>query len=542
MRKSCPLLLALALAARAEQPIFEGLGKHHRPVATSSADAQRYFDQALTWTYAFNHDEAIRSYEAAAAKDPACAMAWWGIAYNHGPHINNTVVPPERAKAAWDAVQKALSLAVVGDSRMSVVLERALIEALAKRYADPPPADRKPLDEAYAAAMREVYAAHADDADVATLYAESLMDLQPWDLWTKDGKPKGRTEEIMSVLEKVLAKHPDHPGATHLYIHTIENSPFPEKGKAAAETLRTLVPASSHLLHMPGHIDVQTGRWAKAAQANENAIAADRKYRAISPRQGFYAIYMAHNHQFLSWVAMNQGRSEKAVKEARAMVAGVPAEFLEKDPAAVDGYLPIAYEALIRFGRWDEMLEEPAPPAKLPILTAFWHLCRGLSFAAKGEIEDAQTEQAKLRDLTAKIGPDVKMAINPARNVLAIADRVLAGEIALAREDLEAAARELREAVKLEDDLTYMEPPDWLLPTRHTLGAVLVKAKRFEEAERVYREDLAAWPENGWSLWGLKECLRAMGREEEAAAVEQRFAAQWSEADTKLASTCLCVD
>ncbi len=535
MRKSCPLLLALALAAGAEQPIFEGLGKHHRAVATSSAEAQRYFDQALTWTFAFNHDEAIRSYEAAAAKDPACAMAYWGIAYNHGPHINNTVVPPERAKAAWEAVQKALAAKSEG-------VERALIEALAKRYADPQPADRKPLDEAYAAAMREVYAKYGDDADVATLYAESLMDLQPWDLWTKDGKPKGRTEEIMAVLEKVLAKQPDHPGATHLYIHVVENSPFPEKGNAAAETLRTLVPASSHLLHMPGHIDVQTGRWAKAAEANENAIAADRKYRAISPRQGFYSVYMMHNNQFLSWVAMNQGRAEKAIEEARAMVAGVPAEFLEKDPAAVDGYLPIQYEVLIRFGRWDEMLAQPAPSPKLPILTAFRHFCRGLAFAAKGEIEDAQAEQAKFRDLTAKIAPEVIMAINPARNVLAIADRVLAGEIALAREDLGTAASELAEAVKLEDQLTYMEPPDWLVPTRHTLGAVLVKAKRFEEAEKVYREDLAAWPENGWSLWGLKECLRAQGKEEEAAAVEQRFAAVWHEADTKLTSTCLCVD
>lgn len=346
----------------------------------------------------------------------------------------------------------------------------------------------------------------------------------------------------MAVLEKVLAKQPDHPGATHLYIHVVENSPFPEKGNAAADTLRKLVPASGHLVHMPGHIDVQTGRWAKAAEANESAIAADRKYRAISPRQGFYAVYMAHNNQFLSWVAMMQGRSEKAIKEARAMVAGVPAEFLEKTPAAVDGYLPIAYEALIRFGRWDEMLKEPKPMATLPILTAFWHFCRGLSFAAKGEIEDAQAEQAMLREQTAKIAPEVVMAINPARNVLAIADRVLTGEIALARGDLDAAAGELFEAVKLEDQLTYMEPPDWLLPTRHTLGAILVKAKRFEEAEKVYREDLAAWPENGWSLWGLKECLRAQGKEEEAAAVEQRFAAQWFEADTKLASTCLCVD
>ncbi|MCK6458569.1 MAG: hypothetical protein L6Q95_01580 [Planctomycetes bacterium] len=535
MRKSCPLLLALAIAAGAEQPVFEGLGKHHRAVATSSAEAQRYFDQALTWTFAFNHDEAIRSFEAAASKDPACAMAYWGIALNHGPHINNTVVPPERAKAAWEAVRKALAAKSEG-------VDRALIEALAKRYADPPPADRRPLDEAYAAAMGEVYAKHGDDVDVATLYAESLMDLQPWDLWTRDGKPKGRTEEIMAVLEKVLAKQPDHPGATHLYIHVMENSPFPEKASAAADVLRTLVPASGHLVHMPAHIDVQTGRWAKAAEANEKAIAADRAYRAISPRQGFYSVYMAHNHQFLSWVAMMQGRSEKAIKEARAMVAGVPAEFVEKDPAAVDGYLPIAYEALIRFGKWDEMLKEAQPSPKLPILTAFWHFCRGLAFAAKGEIEDAQAEQARLRDLTARIAPEVVMAINPARNVLAIADRVLTAEIALARGDLDAAASELREAVKLEDQLTYMEPPDWLLPTRHTLGAVLVKAKKFEEAEKVYREDLAAWPENGWSLWGLAECLRALGKEEEADAVQQRFAAVWHEADTKLTSTCLCVN
>jgi tetratricopeptide (TPR) repeat protein len=529
------LLLVLAVAARAgEAPLFEGLGHHRRAVTTSSEAAQRYFDQGLTWTYAFNHDEAIRSFEAAVAKDPACAMAYWGIAYCHGPHINNVAVPPERASAAWAALQKALAAKSAG-------VERALIEALAKRYADPQPADRKPLDEAYAAAMREVYAAYPDDVDVATLYAESLMDLQPWDLWAKDGKPKGKTTEIMAVLEKVMAKQPDHPGATHLYIHAVENSPFPEKGDKAADVLRTLVPASGHLVHMPAHIDVQTGRWAMAAEANEKAIEADRLYRAISPRQGFYSIYMAHNHQFLAWTAMMQGRGEKAIREARAMVAGVPAEFIEKSPAAVDGYLPIAYEALVRFGRWDEILKEPKPRETLPILTAFWHLTRALAYAAKGQTEEATKEQAAFRDVAAKIGPTVKMAINPAPNVLAIADRVLDGEIAFARDDVEAAVSRLREAAKLEDDLTYMEPPDWLLPARHTLGAVLVAAKRFEEAEKVYREDLAAWPENGWSLFGLAQCLRARGASDEAAAVEKRFRAVWAQADTKIGTTCLCV-
>jgi tetratricopeptide (TPR) repeat protein len=537
------VLLALAAAARAgDPPLFDGMGRHHRAVTTTSPEAQKYFDQGLTWAFAFNHDEAIRSFEAAAAKDPACAMAYWGIAYCHGPHINNTAVPPEREKAAWDAVRKAQSLAPVGDSRMQVVLERALIDALATRYADPQPKDRKPLDEAYAEAMRKVHEAHPDDVDVGTLYAESLMDLQPWDLWTRDGKPKGRTEEVMAVLERVMAKQPDHPGATHFYIHTVENSPFPEKGNAAAETLRTLVPASGHLLHMPAHIDVQTGRWAMAAEANERALAADRRYREISPRQGFYAIYMAHNHQFLAWVCMNDGRSEKAIREARAMVAGVPAEFIEKSPAAIDGYLPIAYETLVRYGRWDELLKEPAPSPKLPILTAFRHLTRALAFAAKGQLDDAAKEQAAFREAASRIPPDAKMAINPAKNVMALADHVLEGEIALRRNEIDDSVRHLREAARLEDDLTYMEPPDWLLPARHTLGAVLVAAKRFEEAEKVYRDDLAAWPENGWSLFGLARCLDALGRKEEAAAVRKRFDAVWANADTKLSSTCLCVD
>jgi tetratricopeptide (TPR) repeat protein len=378
--------------------------------------------------------------------------------------------------------------------------------------------------------------------DIGTLYAESLMDLQPWDLWTNDGKPKGNTLEIVAVIEKVLAKQPDHPGATHLYVHALENSPYPEKADKAADILRTLVPASGHLVHMPAHIDVQTGRWWLAAEANEKAIEADRKYREISPRQGFYSIYMAHNHQFLSWVCMNDGRSEKAVREARTMIAGVPKEFIEKAPAAIDGYLPIAYEALVRYGRWDELLKEPEPLATLPILTAFWRLTRGLALAAKGQVDDAVKEQAAFRAAVAKIPPDAKMAINKAHNVMAIADHVLEGEIALARGQIEESVRHLRDASVLEDGLTYIEPPDWLLPTRHTLGAVLVSAKRFDEAEKVYREDLVAWPENGWSLFGLAQCLEALGRKDEAAAVRKRFDKVWSNADTKLTSTCLCVD
>jgi tetratricopeptide (TPR) repeat protein len=530
-------LLALAVVAGAEEPLlFDDLGNHHRAIATSSPEAQRYFDQGLTWTYGFNHDEAIRSYEAAAAEDPECALAYWGIAYSHGPHINNPVVPEARAKAAWAALQKALAL-----REKASPVERSLIDALAKRYADPQPADRRPLDEAYAAAMREVHHAHPDDTDVGTLFAEALMDLQPWDLWTSDGQPKGNVREVLAVLEAVLRADPKHPGANHLYIHAVESSPFPEKGIPSADTLRTLVPGSSHLVHMSGHIYVQVGRWPLAAEANVSAIEADRRYRERVPRKGFYRLYMMHNNQFLSFVAMMQGRSELAIAQARRMIADIPKEFAESNAAVVDGYLSIGVESLVRFGRWEEVLKQPKPAESLPITTAFWHFARGVSLAALGRIEEAEKEQEAFHAVVAKVPPDAVMAINPAHTVLALAGHVFAGEIALARKDHDTSVKELRAAAAIEDTLTYMEPPDWLIPVRHTLGAVLVAASRFEEAEQAYREDLKAWPENGWSLFGLLQCLNARGATEEAADVKKRFEAAWADADIKLGSTCLCV-
>ena len=275
-----------------EVPLFEGMGHHHRAVTTSSDLAQRYFDQGLIWAYAFNHDEAIRSFEKATRLDPDCAMAFWGIALCNGPHINNPLVPPERSRAAWNAIQQAIAL-----QDRATETERMLIAALSLRYADPPPADRAPLDQAYAAAMREVWRAHPDDSDVGTLFAEAMMDLRPWDLWTEQGQPRDVTKEVLAALEATLAMDPDHPGANHLYIHTIEASPHPERASAAADRLRQLVPASGHLVHMPSHIDVLTGRWAQAAQQNDAAIEVDRAYRAISPKQEFYRLYMAHNHQ-----------------------------------------------------------------------------------------------------------------------------------------------------------------------------------------------------------------------------------------------------
>jgi tetratricopeptide (TPR) repeat protein len=512
------------------------MGSHHRSVTTSSPLAQQYFDQGLVWAYAFNHDEAIRSFEKATRLDPECAMAWWGIALCNGPHINNPIVPPHRSEAAWEALQRAVAL-----RENTTPTERALIGALSTRYTDPPPADRRPLDEAYAKAMREVWLTYSDDSDVGTLCAEALMDLRPWDLWTKDGRPQPGTEEIIDILEDVLRLDPGNPGANHLYVHAVEASPHPERANAAADRLRGLVPGSGHLVHMPSHIDVLTGRWALASQQNELAIQADREYRAISPKQGFYRLYMAHNHHMLSFASMMEGRSKVAIRSAREVVESVPEDYLRRETALMDPYMGAVYDALKRFGRWDDILREPAPPSYLPITTAMWRFNRGVAYTAKGEVQNAEREQAAFREAVSNVPEDAVMAINPAKNVLQIAAHFLQGEIAFRRGDMDEAVNELRKAIALEDDLLYMEPPEWVQPTRHTLGAVLLSAARYEEAERVYREDLSRWPENGWSLYGLARCLRARGEKTEAEAVEARFRKVWARADARIGSSCLCV-
>ncbi|RIK69220.1 MAG: hypothetical protein DCC65_00275 [Planctomycetota bacterium] len=524
-----------ATGKAAPPPLFEGMGHHARAITTDSPQAQAYFNQGLTWAYAFNHDEAIRSFVEAARLDPDCAMAWWGVALCNGPHINNPVMTPAQSKRAWDALQKALAL-----RDKASYPESRLIDALARRYAENPPADRRALDEAYAEAMKAVYEMDVNDADIATLYAESLMDLQPWDLWER-GAPKGRTPEVLAALEQALKINPRHPGAAHLYIHAVEASPHPEKANAAADVLRTLVPISGHLVHMPSHIDVQTGRWALAADQNEAAIKADAAYRKLSPRQGFYAVYMAHNHHFLAFAAMMGGRSKVALAAARDMVAGVPPDFLREQPQFVDPYMMIVFDVLKRFGRWDDILREPAPSEKLPISRAMHHFARGLAYAAKGEIDRATSEQETFRASVRKIPSDALMAINPAHKVLAVADHMLAGEIAFRKGDIDEAVRQLHESIRVEDTLLYMEPPEWIQPVRHTLGAVLMHAKRYSEAEQVYREDLANWPENAWSLFGLAKALRAQGKSAEADQVERRFKAAWARADVQIGSSCLCV-
>lgn len=522
--------------AEGDGRLFDGMGAHRRAVTTSSREAQRYFDQGLVWAFAFNHDEAIRSFEQAARHDPQCAMAYWGIALCNGPHINNPVVTPERAEAAWEAVERASALKVSATSA-----ERALIDALRKRYSAVPTQDRSSLDKSYAEEMRRVWHQFPNDPDVGSLYAEAMMDLRPWDLWTHDGRPQPGTEEIIATLDKVLQLDPNHPGANHLYIHAVEASPHPELANGAADRLRNAVPASGHLIHMPSHIDVLTGRWELASEQNEQAIRADRKYRKLSPKQDFYRVYMAHNHHMLAFASMMEGRSKTAIRAATELVEAVPEDFARSQPALADPFMGARYDALKRFGKWDALLAEPAPPDYLPITTALWHFHRGLAYAAKGQVQEADREQAAFREAAAKVPPEAVMSINPAKTILQIADHMLTAEIAYRRGQIDSAVAELVKAIELEDNLMYMEPPEWVQPVRHTLGAFLLDAGRYTEAEKVYREDLKEWPNNGWSLYGLSRALAGQEKTAEVRQAEAEFRKAWRRADTQIASSCLCV-
>jgi tetratricopeptide (TPR) repeat protein len=531
---------AVSAEPDAKPPLYAGLGNFGRKITTSSPEAQRYFDQGLCFLYAFNHDEAIRSFEYAANVDPSCPMARWGIAIANGPHINNAIVPPERAKAAWNALTKAREAAGA-----AAPVEQALIAALFKRYADPQPEDRKPLDEAYAAAMREVYRKYPSDADVGALFAESMMDLRPWDLWMADGKPQPGTDEIVATLEAVLANSPNHPLAIHLYIHAVEASPHPEKADAPADRLRDLQAGLGHLVHMPSHLDVRQGRWSQSIIANQKAITADRNYREQSPEHGFYNVYMAHNHHMLAYSAMMCGQSKRAIDAINEMARGIPAKWVQENTAVADGFTAMPLEVLVRFGRWDEVLAAPEPPEYLPIARALRHCARGIAHAAQGKLPEAKNDQVAFAAACKNIPEGAGVGNNTAENLLKIAAHLLAGEI-LYREGqvepalIEKAIAELRKASAIEDTLRYSEPPDWIHPVRHSLGATLLKERRAAEAEQVYREDLARQPNNGWSLYGLAQSLHQQNKHAEAAQIDTRFAEVWKDADIKITSSCYC--
>jgi tetratricopeptide (TPR) repeat protein len=552
MQRHRPLILALAIVTLFSTPLSASaellekpvatvtealdLGRHTFKVTTSSPAAQRAFDHGLTLAYAFSHLAAEKEFRRATEADPQCAMAWWGLALVNGPHINFPAVPAERAKTAVAAITKAQTLAAGVSER-----ERALIDALATRYRDPQPENRAELDEAYAAAMRKVWRAFPKDADVATLCAEALMNLHPWDLWHNDGRAQPWTAEIVATLERALKLNPNHPGANHFYIHAIEASPQPEKALSAADRLRALVPGASHLVHMPSHIYARVGRWTQAATSNSDAMKADELYRAAHPRPGFYAMYMAHNEHFLAFTAMMRGRSAEALQLARGMVAAMPPDFLQEYAGIADGYMIFPAEVLMRFGRWEEILAEPAPRPGLPLSRALWHFTRAVALTALDRTEAAQQERAIFHTAATAVPKDYTFGNNLAADLLAIATKVLDGEMAARAGRLEESIALLREGAHLQDALRYDEPPDWIQPVRHTLGAVLLRAGRPADAEKVYREDLAQYPENGWSLFGLARALRQQGKDANAKTIDARFAKAWSAADLQIDSTCHCL-
>jgi tetratricopeptide (TPR) repeat protein len=524
-------LLSLAACAGAPEGRYEGLGSHTRKIQTSSTEAQTFFDQGLIFLWGFNHDEAIRSFERAAAADPSCAMAYWGISVANGPHINNPAVDPAHARAAWVALGRARAAA-------ADPVERELIEALATRYADPQPADRAPLDKAYANAMRSVWKKHPRDADIGALFAEALMDLRPWDLWTIEGAAQPGTAEILRVLESVLALG-DHPLALHLYIHAVEASPEPGKADVAADRLRELVPGVGHLVHMPSHIDVRRGRWQQAVVANQKAIAADEEYGRHAPPPGFYRIYMAHNRHMLTFAAMMQGNGRQALGMARELMGSFPKEWLQAMAPLADGFLATPYHLHLRFGKWSEMLAEPEAEEIFPLARALRLYARGVALAALKRPAEARAEQKAFREARSRVPKEARFDNNTAADLLAIADAALEGEI-LYREGKSAEAfASLREAVKKEDKIRYAEPPDWIQPVRHTLGAALLDSGAALEAEAVYLEDLQRWPENLWSLAGLTQSLRAQGKKPGEADARLRRAGR--HADIEPSSSCLCL-
>ncbi len=506
-------------------PLYSNLGSHHKRISTKVSTSQQYFDQGLRLVYGFNHEEAIRSFTRAAELDPTCAMCYWGIALAYGPHVN---APMDAASgvAAYAAVQKALSL-----RSHATAPERAYIEALALRYDADPPADRVRLDTAYSRAMGKVAKTSLKDLDAATLYAESLMDLRPWNYWRPDGTPYPGTKEIVRQLESVLTRNPNHPGACHYYIHAVE-AVNPKAAVPCAERLARLMPGEGHMVHMPAHIFIRVGRWNDAVQANHHAIHNDEIFIEGQHPKGVYPLaYYPHNIHFLAFASTMAGRSARAIEAANTLTTKVNLD-AARQVGLLQEMLPYHALTLTTFGKWDDVLAVSLPPEDIRFSYAMAYYARGVAHAAKGEWAEAQAalDTVSAADAATPEGADGKTA-------LAIAVHALSGEIATRRGDLDAGINHFREAVKIEDGGLYFEPPKWYYPIRHSLGAALIKAERHAEAEKVYREDLRRFPENGWSLFGLAQALRAQGKNNEAAATDARFRKAWLDTDVTLTAS-----
>jgi tetratricopeptide (TPR) repeat protein len=511
--------------------LYGNLGTYSHKV-TATAEAQRWFDQGLRLVYGFNHHEAERSFREATRLDPKCAMCFWGIAITQGSNYNSPT-DAEREKRALAAVQEAQRLAAG-----ATPAERALIQALARRHVANPPAERQALDRAYADAMREVARQFSDDLEAGTFFADAMMNLRPWNLWQPDGSAHPGTQELVQALERVLAKNPDHPGALHLYIHAVEASTEPKRAEAAADRLRKLMPGAGHMVHMPSHIYWRVGRYADAESTNIDAVGADREYfKGAQPSELYRGLYYPHNIDFIWHAAGMQGRSTQTIRAAAQFAGSAPPEMIaqmpdmETAPAA-----PIV--ALVRFGKWDEVLKYAEPRKDWLYTRGVWHYARGLAFNAKGQAAEARRELGALDALLATV-PDTRTLafFFRTRNVLQLAANVLGGEIAAKAKDGATAERLLRAAVAEQDTHWFTEPPPWYFPVRQSLGAVLLELGRAVDAERVYRDDLRQNPENGWSLHGLAQSLRAQGKTAEATQVDERFKKAWSRADVTLTAS-----
>lgn len=509
-----------------------GLGSVDHPVSTRNAEAQKFFNQGLAYLYAFNHDEGVASFKRAAELDPDLAMAYWGASLGLGANYNdpgNT----DRFAQAYIYMQKALEKAPKASEA-----ERAYINALAKRYSKDPTADKAGLAAGYRSAMAELVKQYPDDLDAATLYAESMMNLRPWQLWSLDGKPADGTLEIISVLESVLKRNPNHTGANHYLIHAVEASPSPERGTAAAMRLGGLAPSAGHLVHMPSHIYLRTGDWAEAVKSNDLAIIADRNYIAKSGATGIYPLmYYNHNIHMLASSHAAHGNYAGAIAAARDLeknvgpyVAGMP---------MLEMFMPYPLITLTRFHKWDEVTKYPKPADAMLITTAFWHFARALAYADTGKPGDAEKELNMLREVGKKIPAAASLFTTPVSVALQVGDDLISGEIAQARGDQKAAIELLRKAVLSEAKVNYAEPPDWDLPVREWLGRALLRDGQYAEAEKTYREEINRNPRNGRALFGLAEALNKQGKSTAADLVGREFKLAWAGSDTVLNAAAL---
>jgi tetratricopeptide (TPR) repeat protein len=514
--------------------LFGGLGSFHRKITTRSSLAQKYFDQGMRFIWAFNHDEATRSFAKAAQIDRRCASCYWGVALTLGPNYNMPMMSSPRARVGWQAVRKAEAYA-----RSATPVERALIAAVGKRYRgtrEVDPSNSKPLLSAYVDAMRRVAAKYPNDLDVRTMYAEGLMNTNPWKLWNLDGTPNAGTQQIVGLLQHVLEKDPKHPGANHYYIHAVEASQHPELAVRSAEALEGMMPAAGHLEHMPAHILQRVGRYEEAAEANRKGAAADLTYLKETAPPDYYPMYLIHNFQFLASAAGMEGRRAETIRALRDARQHVPDAML----LAMAGYdwpASFLYDGLVKFGMWDDMLKEPSPNSQLPGATISYLQSRATALAATGKIEEAKAGLAKTEELIAAVPADAAQGNNEAKPLYDVGQLKAQARIASAEGRHDDAVRLLAEAVGKEDKLAYNEPSDMIFPTRHLLGAELLAAGKPADAEAVYREDLKRHPNNGWAYFGLSEALTAQKHDAEAATARKQFEDAWSKADIKLAST-----